>query len=126
MLSDQQIAFFDTFGYLVLPGLFSAKEMEVIDREFKDVMAEDRAGQEFFEGLTKLLCTTDKDKSIWTKGEVQKSFECKCKLMRDKWQTLKVRWHQFKQFKDDEEEDRKPVVVENDETPKKRSKFFVS
>jgi hypothetical protein len=47
MLSDQQIAFFDTFGYLVLPGLFSAKEMEVIDREFKDVMAEDRAGQEF-------------------------------------------------------------------------------
>ncbi len=47
MLSDQQIAFFDTFGYLVLPGLFSPEEMEVIDREFEKVMAANRAGQEF-------------------------------------------------------------------------------
>ena len=47
MLSNEQISFFDTFGYLVLPGLFSAEEMAVIDREFEDVMAEDRAGQAY-------------------------------------------------------------------------------
>ena len=76
--------------------------------------------QDFFEGLTEMLSIGDAAKSIWTKGEVQKSFECQCKLMRDKWQTLKVRWHQFKQF---QEEEQKPVVVENNEAPKKRRKL---
>ena len=47
MLTPGQIAFFDTFGYLVLRGLFSAEEMAVIDREFEEVMAEDRAGEGF-------------------------------------------------------------------------------
>ena len=47
MLSSEQISFFDTFGYLVFRGLFSAQEMEVIDRAFEDVMAEDRAGQAY-------------------------------------------------------------------------------
>ena len=47
MLSREQISFFDTFGYLVFRGLFSAQEMEVIDRAFEDVMAEDRAGQAY-------------------------------------------------------------------------------
>ena len=47
MLSSEQISFFDTFGYLVFRGLFSAQEMEVIDRAFEDVMAEDRAGQTY-------------------------------------------------------------------------------
>ena len=47
MLSKEQVSFFDTFGYLVFRGLYSAEEMAVIDREFEDVMAEDRAGQAF-------------------------------------------------------------------------------
>ena len=47
MLSSEQISFFDTFGYLVFRGLFSAQEMEVIDRAFEDIMAEDRAGQTY-------------------------------------------------------------------------------
>ena len=47
MLSSEQISFFDTFGYLVFCGLFSAQEMEVIDRAFEDIMAEDRAGQTY-------------------------------------------------------------------------------
>lgn len=47
MLTLGQIAHFDTFGYLVLRGLFSAEEMAVIDREFEEVMAEDRAGESF-------------------------------------------------------------------------------
>ena len=47
MLSSEQISFFDTFGYLVFRGLFSAQEMEVIDRAFEDVMAEDRVGQAY-------------------------------------------------------------------------------
>ena len=47
MLSRQQISFFDTFGYLVFRSLFSAQEMEVVDREFEEVMAEDRAGESY-------------------------------------------------------------------------------
>ncbi len=47
MLSNEQISFFDAFGFLVFPGLFAPEEMEAIDREFEDVMAEDRAGQAF-------------------------------------------------------------------------------
>ena len=79
--------------------------------------------QDFFEGLTELLSIDDDAKSLWTKGEVQTSFGCQCKLMRDKWQTLKVRWHQFKVFHEDDEEEQQPVVVEKNEAPKKRRKL---
>ncbi len=94
--------------YVTVPGRRS-----VLHREIED----------FWDSLTELYSIVDEAPAqhIWTKGEL-KSFDCHCKLMRDKWQTVKVKCHQFKQFKDDEEEDRKPVVVENDETPKKRSK----
>ena len=33
MLSKEQVSFFDTFGYLVFRGLYSAEEMAVIDRD---------------------------------------------------------------------------------------------
>ena len=34
-LTGAQINFFNLFGYLVLPGLFSAQEMAAIAREFE-------------------------------------------------------------------------------------------
>ena len=45
MLTDAQVAFFRTFGFLMLPQAFSPDEMAVIDAEFEDVMAADRAGR---------------------------------------------------------------------------------
>jgi hypothetical protein len=47
MLTKEQVAFFNTFGFLVRRQLFSPEEMAVIDRDFEDVMAEDRAGEVF-------------------------------------------------------------------------------
>ena len=47
MLTDAQVAFFRTFGFLMLPQAFSPDEMAVIDAEFEDVMAADRAGRSF-------------------------------------------------------------------------------
>ncbi len=47
MLTDAQVAFFQTFGFLVLQQAFSRAEMAVIDAEFEDVMAADRAGRPF-------------------------------------------------------------------------------
>jgi ectoine hydroxylase-related dioxygenase (phytanoyl-CoA dioxygenase family) len=41
-LSEQQIASFDTFGFLVLPGLFAA-EIDRIDAGFEEVFARERA-----------------------------------------------------------------------------------
>ena len=94
--------------YVTVPGWRSVLHREIVD---------------FWDSLTELYSIADEAPAqhIWTKGEL-KSFDRRCKLMRDKWETVNVKWHQFKQFKDDEEEDRKPVVVENNETPKKRSK----
>lgn len=47
MLTKEQVSFFDAFGFLVLPQLFSPDEMAVIDREFEQVMRSDRAGESF-------------------------------------------------------------------------------
>ena len=47
MISPEQIAFYETFGFLVFRQLFSAEEMAVIDAEFEAVMTEDLAGQPF-------------------------------------------------------------------------------
>ncbi len=38
-LSEGQVNFFNLFGYLVLPGLFSADEMVDITREFESTFA---------------------------------------------------------------------------------------
>ena len=78
--------------------------------------------QEFFEGLTKLLCTADEEKSIWTKGEV-KSFDRQCKLMKAEWEKFKQIVHPIIQEHPDHEEEQKPVDVENNEAPKKRRKL---
>ena len=45
MLTPDQIAHFDTFGFLVLPQLFSAAEVAVIKEESEQIMAEARAGR---------------------------------------------------------------------------------
>ncbi len=47
LLSPEQIAFYEAFGFLVFRQLFSAEEMVVIDAEFEAVMVEDLAGQPF-------------------------------------------------------------------------------
>ena len=47
MLTDQQVLHFRTFGFIALPGLFSPDEMAEIEREFEDVLAEERQGQPF-------------------------------------------------------------------------------
>ena len=113
MLWDLKIATASWLAMMQKPKYVTATGRSVLHREIEDL----------FDSLTELYDIADEAPAlhIWTKGEL-KSFDCHCKLMRDKWETVKVKWHQFMQFKDDEEEDRKPVVVENDETPKKRSK----
>jgi ectoine hydroxylase-related dioxygenase (phytanoyl-CoA dioxygenase family) len=47
MLSQPQQAYFETFGFIVMRGLFSADEMAAIGRDFDDVLAQDRQGQPF-------------------------------------------------------------------------------
>ena len=47
MISPEQIAFYETFGFLMFRQLFSAEGMVVIDAEFEAVMTEDLAGQPF-------------------------------------------------------------------------------
>lgn len=47
MLTPEQIAHFETFGYIVVRQAFSPDEMTVISAEFDDVLAEDRHGQAF-------------------------------------------------------------------------------
>ena len=47
MLTDQQVRHFRTFGFVALPGLFPSDEMSEIEREFEEVMEEERQGQAF-------------------------------------------------------------------------------
>ena len=47
MLTDQQVAHFRTFGFVVLRNLLSPEEMAGISRDFDEVMAEDRNGEPF-------------------------------------------------------------------------------
>src|SRR5262245_20809400 len=47
MLSREQQAYFETFGFIVKRGAFSGDEMARIGREFDDVLAQDRQGQPF-------------------------------------------------------------------------------
>ena len=47
MLSAEQQAHFETFGFLVLRQAFSAEATAEISREFDEVLAEDRQGQAF-------------------------------------------------------------------------------
>lgn len=46
-LTQEQRAFFDTFGFLVFPRCFSAAEMAVIAQQFDEVMLEARGGRPF-------------------------------------------------------------------------------
>ena len=47
MLNAEQLAHFETFGYLVLRQAFSPEETAEISRAFDDVLATDRRGQAF-------------------------------------------------------------------------------
>ena len=47
MLTEGQLAGFNAFGFLSLKGLFSAREVEDIRREFDDVLGEDRQRRRF-------------------------------------------------------------------------------
>ena len=47
MLTAEQLAHFDTFGFLVLRQAHSPEETAEISRAFDDVLAEDRAGRAF-------------------------------------------------------------------------------
>lgn len=50
MLNAGQIAQFETFGFIVLRGLFSPDEMSDLGKEFDDVLDEAREGQPFVGG----------------------------------------------------------------------------
>ena len=47
LLSAQQIAFFDVFGYLVLPKVFNQDQVKAMSRDFDSVALADRDGKEF-------------------------------------------------------------------------------
>jgi ectoine hydroxylase-related dioxygenase (phytanoyl-CoA dioxygenase family) len=47
VLTDEQVAYFQTFGFIALPQLFSPDEMTEIEREFEEVLEEERQGQPF-------------------------------------------------------------------------------
>ena len=47
MLTDQQVLHFKTFGFIALPGLFPPDEMAEIEREFEEVVVEERQGRPF-------------------------------------------------------------------------------
>ena len=47
MLTQQQVQHFETFGFLVMSGSFSAGEMDVITAEFEAALLEDRGGRKF-------------------------------------------------------------------------------
>lgn len=47
MLSQEQRAYFETFGFVVRKALFAADEMARIGREFDEVLDQDRQGQPF-------------------------------------------------------------------------------
>ena len=46
-LNAQQIAFFDVFGYLVLPKVFNEEEITAMSKDFDAVALADRDGKEF-------------------------------------------------------------------------------
>ena len=46
-LTPEEVAHLETFGFIVLRGLFSPEEMEAIGREFNELTEEDRQGQPF-------------------------------------------------------------------------------
>jgi ectoine hydroxylase-related dioxygenase (phytanoyl-CoA dioxygenase family) len=46
-LTPEQATYFETFGYVVLRGLFSPEEMAGIREDYDDVMDEDREGKPF-------------------------------------------------------------------------------
>ena len=45
--TSEQVTHFETFGYVVLRGLYSAEEMAGISEDYDDVTAEDRGGKPF-------------------------------------------------------------------------------
>jgi ectoine hydroxylase-related dioxygenase (phytanoyl-CoA dioxygenase family) len=47
MISDEQVAYFHTFGFLMVRGLFNAEEMAAVSREFDARLTQDRQGQPF-------------------------------------------------------------------------------
>ena len=47
MLTTEQVAHFETFGFLVLRNILSSEEMTDIGRDFDEVMAEERCGVPF-------------------------------------------------------------------------------
>jgi len=47
MLTQQQIAHFETFGFVVLRGLFSPSEMEPVGEGFEHIMRQDRGGHAY-------------------------------------------------------------------------------
>ena len=47
MLTEQQVLFWKTFGYLVFRNVFPQDEIDQIRRDHDDVMAEERGGQPF-------------------------------------------------------------------------------
>ena len=47
MLSSQEIAFFETFGFLVAKGLFLQNEVKIIQEESDSILDEDRGGEKF-------------------------------------------------------------------------------
>ena len=50
MLTPEQIAHFNTFGFLVMRQFFTPDEMAVIAREANEIMDEERGGQ-LFDGV---------------------------------------------------------------------------
>ena len=46
-MDEQQLAFFRTFGFVVLRNVFSSGEMDSIREEFDEVLEDDRAGESF-------------------------------------------------------------------------------
>ena len=46
-LTAQQVAFWDTFGYLVVPKVFNASEVEAMSKELDERAIDDRGGDEF-------------------------------------------------------------------------------
>ena len=47
LLTHEQLAHFDTFGFLILRSLFPKPEIEEIIQDFEEVMAEARGGLPF-------------------------------------------------------------------------------
>ena len=47
MLTAEDKARFETFGYIVFPELFSRREVDEFGREHKEILDEDRGGGPF-------------------------------------------------------------------------------